>query len=153
MKKLKYIFKHTSPYLLFLAIVETIISVICTVAFVYSDTLSYQQSEIFQAIGIEKLLESIYSSTWWALILLLLALIAVLTISTVVLRKMDYFFISILLWFEMMILAFDLNKPINELVSIIALFIPIIIINIIAYNDQSKKLKEIRLKKKNKASN
>lgn len=152
MKKLKNIIKNTSPYLLFVGLAETILSVVCTIAFVYSDTLSYQDSLVFQTIGVEKLLESIYSSTWWALILLLLALIAILTISTIVLKKMDYFFISILLWFEMLILAIDISKPITELLSVFALFIPILIINIIAYRAQSKRLKQIRLNKKNKAS-
>lgn len=152
MKKLKNIIKNTSPYLLFVGLAETILSVVCTIAFVYSDTLSYQDSLVFQTIGVEKLLESIYSSTWWALILLLLAFIAILTISTIVLKKMDYFFISILLWFEMLILAIDISKPITELLSVFALFIPILIINIIAYRAQSKRLKQIRLNKKNKAS-
>ncbi len=150
MNKLKDILKNNSPYLIFLAVVEAIISTICTIAFVYSDTLSYQESEIFQAMSLEKLLQSIYSSTWWALILLLLALIAILSISTIFLKKIDYLFISILLWIEMMILAIDLNKPLNDLISIIALFIPIIIVNIIAYTDQKKVLKRIRLEKKNK---
>lgn len=150
MNKLKDILKNNSPYLIFLAVVEAIISTICTIAFVYSDTLSYQESEIFQAMSLEKLLQSIYSSTWWALILLLLALIAILSITTIFLKKIDYLFISILLWIEMMILAIDLNKPLNDLISIIALFIPIIIVNIIAYTDQKKVLKRIRLEKKNK---
>lgn len=153
--KLKTILKNNSPYLLFVACAEVIISTICTIAFVYSDTLSYQNSEVFQAVGLEKLLESIYSSTWWALILLLLALIAMFTISSIFLKKIDYLFMSIILWFEMMILAIDLNKPVNDLISIIALFVPIIIINMVAYSDQKKILKKIRLEKKkqkNKAS-
>lgn len=153
MEKIKSILKSNSPYILFLAGVEAIISIICTIAFVYSDTLSYQNSEVFNTLGLEKLLESIYSSTWWALILMVLAFIAVFTITSIVYKKLEYHFISILLWIEMFILAIDFNKPINDLISILALFIPIIIINIVAYNDQKKVLKKIRLKKKkNKAS-
>lgn len=148
---LKKLFKENSPYLVVLTLAEVILSVVCTLAFVYSDTLSYADSEIFSAIGVEKLLESIYSSTWWALILLLLALIAILSIATIYLKKMDYHFISILLWGEMLILAINLNNSLIDNLSIMVLFIPIIIINIIAYKDQKKRLDK-HSKKKNKAS-
>lgn len=148
---LKKLFKENSPYLVVLTIAETILSVVCTLAFVYSDTLSYADSQIFSTIGVEKLLESIYSSTWWALILLLLALIAILSIATIYLKKMDYHFISILLWGEMLILAINLNNSLIDNLSICALFIPILIINIIAFKDQKKRLDKPS-KKKNKAS-
>ncbi len=150
---LKKLFKDNSPYLIILTIAEVVLSVVCTIAFVYSDTLSYAESDIFSGLGVEKLLESIYSSTWWALILLLLALIAILSIATIHLKKMDYHFISILLWGEMLILAINLNNSLIDNLSIMALFVPIIIINVIAYKDQQKRL-EIKPtpKKKNKAS-
>lgn len=151
MNWLKKLFKENSPYLLILTIAETILSIVCTMAFVYSDTLSYADSDIFSGLGVEKLLESIYSSTWWALILLLLALIAILSIATIYLKKIDYHFISILLWGEMMILAINLNNDLIDTLSILALFVPIIIINIIAFKDQKKRL-ESKQTKKNKAS-
>lgn len=152
MEWLKKLLKNNSPYLVFLTLAESILSIVCTIAFVYSDTLSYADSEIFTAIGVEKLLESMYSSTWWALILLLLALIAILSISTIYLKKMDYLFIGILLWVEMLILAINLNNSLLDNLSILALFIPIIIINIIAFKEQKKKLEDKPQKKKNKAS-
>lgn len=151
MKWLKKLFKDNSPYLVLLTLAESILSVVCTLAFVYSDTLSYADSQVFNALGIEKLLESIYSSTWWALILLLLTFIAILSIATIYLKKMDYLFIGILLWGEMLILAINLNNSLLDNLSIMALFIPIIIINIIAFKEQKKKL-EIKPNKKNKAS-
>ena len=151
MKWLKKLFKDNSPYLVLLTLAEVILSVVCTMAFVYSDTLSYADSQVFNAIGIEKLLESIYSSTWWALILLLLTFIAILSIATIYLKKMDYLFIGILLWGEMLILAINLNNSLLDNLSIMALFIPIIIINIIAFKEQKKKL-DIKPSKKNKAS-
>lgn len=149
---LKNLFKENSPYLVIVALAEVILSVVCTLAFVYSDTLSYADSQVFTAIGVEKLLESIYSSTWWALILLLLALIAILSIATIYLKKMDYHFISILLWGEMLILAINLNNSLIDNLSIFALFVPIMIINIIAFKDQKKKIEVKDIKKKKKAS-
>ncbi|MCX4364465.1 MAG: hypothetical protein OSJ70_01640 [Bacilli bacterium] len=152
MKLLKKLFKDNSPYLIFLTLAEVLLSIICTMAFVYSDTLSYADSQIFNALGIEKLLESIYSSTWWALILLILTFIAILSITTIYLRKMDYLFIGTLLWGEMLILAINLNNSLLDNLSIMALFVPIIIINIIAFKEQKKKLEKPQKGPKNKAS-
>ena len=152
MEWLKKLLKNNSPYLIFLTLAESILSIVCTIAFVYSDTLSYADSEVFTAIGIERLLESMYSSTWWALILLILAFIAILSIATIYLKKMDYLFIGILLWIEMLILAINLNNSLLDNLSYLALFVPIIIINIIAFKEQKKKLEDKPIKKKNKAS-
>ncbi len=152
MKLLKKLFKDNSPYLIFLTLAEVLLSIICTLAFVYSDTLSYADSQIFNALGIEKLLESIYSSTWWALILLILAFIAIFSIATIYLRKMDYLFIGTLLWGEMLILAINLNNSLLDNLSIMFLFVPIIIINIIAFKEQKKKLEKPQKGQKNKAS-
>ncbi len=137
---IKKIMKRNSPYFLGLTLIECLISIVCTIAFVYSDTLSYADSTVFEAIGLEKLLENIYSSTWWSLILLLFAFIAILNIATLYLKKMDYAFISMLLWGELLILAINLNKPLFDNLTVMALFIPILIINIIAYKDQAKKV-------------
>lgn len=152
MKWLKQLFKENSPYLVVLTLAEAILSIICTLAFVYSDTLSYADSQVFNTLGVEKLLESIYSSTWWSLILLILAFIAILSIATIYLKKMDYLFIGILLWGELLILAINLNNSLIDNLSILSLFIPIIIINIIAFKEQKKRLETKTIKKKNKAS-
>ncbi len=138
---IKKLVKNNSPYFLGLTFIECLISIVCTIAFVYSDTLSYADSAIFETLGLEKLLENIYSSTWWSLILLLFAFIAILNISSLYLKKRDYAFISILLWGELFILAINLNRPLMDNLTIGALFIPILIINIIAYKDQIKKFK------------
>lgn len=140
MDKIKEIFKNNSAYLVLLTGAEVVLSVICTLAFVYTDSLSYADSQLFTELGIEKLLETMYSSTWWALILLLLAFIAIFSLASMIYRKMDYLFISISCWMIMFVLAININKAMIDLLSIFALFIPILIINIIAYKDQKKKL-------------
>lgn len=157
MNNIKKLFKEHSIYILIVAFLETILSVICTISFVYTDTLSYENSIVFESLDIEKLLESIYSSTWWALILFLLFFIACMTITSIVYKKLDYFFISIIGWFEMLILAINLNDTLANLGTKLLLFIPIIIINIIAYREEKKKLnkktnpiKEIEEKIENK---
>lgn len=147
MKNIKKLLKEHSPYLLFITLAEAIISIICTLAFVYSDRLSYSESLVYDAIGVEKLLETMYSSTWWALILFTLAFITICSIATIFYKKLDYLFIGILLWGLMLILAIDLTKPLLDVLMTLLLFIPIIIINIIAYKTEKQKINTKKRKK------
>lgn len=142
-------FKERSLLLAILTGLEIILSIVCILSFVYSDTLSYSDSEIFTALGVETLLESIYSSTWWALILLLLASIAIFSLTSLIYKKLDYLFLAICSWAVMMILAINLNNSLVDNLAVLAIFIPIIIINIIAYFSQKEKQKEL-LKPKRK---
>lgn len=154
MKRIKKLFKEHSFYLLFITLVEVILSITCTLAFVYTDRLSYEDSLIYNELGIEKLLENMYSSTWWALILFILAFIAICSITTICFKKLDYLFMGILSWILMFILAIDISNPLIDILITCLLFIPIILINIIAYRTEKKKINNIKPdKKKNKASN
>lgn len=150
MKKIIKLFKNHSPYLVFLTLAEICLSVICTLSFVYTDKLSYADSELIQTLGIEKLLENIYSSTWWALILLLLAFIAIFSLATMIYKKMDYLFISISCWFVMLILAINLNNTLIDNLSILMIGIPIILINAIAYKTEKKILNKKKTKEEEK---
>ncbi len=145
---MKKILKENSIYLVVLTIFEFIISTICTLAFVYTDTLNYGDSLIFNELGIQKLLQTIYSSTWWALILTILALITILSITTLVFKKLEYLFMGILLWGEMFILTLDFNKTPKDLFFSALLVLPIIIINIIVYKKEKEKLETKKTSKK-----
>ena len=145
---MKKILKENSIYLVVLTIVEIIISAICTLSFVYTDTLNYDDSMIFNALGMQKLLQTIYSSTWWALILTILALIAILSVTTLVFKKLEYLFIGICLWGEMLILTLDFNKSPKDLFFSILLILPIIIINIIVYNKEKEYIQTKKTSKK-----
>jgi hypothetical protein len=144
---MKKLLKENSIYLVVLTIVEIIISSICTLAFVYTDTLNYDDSMIFNALGIQKLLQTIYSSSWWALILTILALIAILSVTTLVFKKLEYLFTGICLWVEMFILTLDFNKSPKDLFFSTLLILPIIIINIIVYNKEKEVLNKKTSKK------
>ena len=145
---MKKLLKENSIYLVILTIVEIIISTICTLAFVYTDTLNYDDSLIFNALGMQKLLQTIYSSTWWALILTILALIAILSVTTLVFKKLEYLFIGICLWVEMFILTLDFNKSPKDLFFSMLLILPIIIINIIVYKKEKEFLDNKKTSKK-----
>jgi hypothetical protein len=145
---MKKLFKENSKYLICLTIAEIILSIVSTMAFVYSDSLSYADSVVYEGIGIDLLMQNLYSSTFWALILVCIALISIMSIATLVFRKMDYLFIGIMGWIYLFILSINLTKPIGDILSTCAMFIPIIIINIICY----KKEKEFINKKTKKVS-
>ncbi len=139
---MKNIIKNHSPYLLFLTAIEIILSITCIEAFVYSDSLTYSDSLIYNAIGVEKLLENLYSSTFWALILFTLAFITICSITSIVFKKLEYLFMGILAWFIMLLLAINIGNPLMDNLLVIVFFIPIIVINIIAYKTEKKKLKK-----------
>ena len=149
---MKKIFKENSMYLIILTIAEIILSIISTLAFVYSDALSYSESVIYQGIGIDLLLQNLYSSTFWGLILVCIGIITIMSITTLVFKKMDYLFIGILGWIYLFVLSINLTKPIGEILSTCALFIPIIIINIICYVKEKHKLEENNKSVKKKVS-
>lgn len=142
MKKIKSIINTHSLYLLILTGIELIVSIVSTLAFVYSDSLSYNDSLVYNALGVEKLLETLYSSTFWGLILLILAFIVIFNVTSMVYKKKEYSFISLCLWFLMLILSINLTKPIMDNLMTLLLFVPIIIINIIARKKEEEKLKE-----------
>jgi hypothetical protein len=145
---MKKLIKENSIYLIVFTIFEMIISTVCTLAFVYTDTLNYADSLIFNELGMQKLLQSIYSSTWWALILTILALITIMSITTLVFKKLEYLFIGILLWVEMFILTLDFNKSPKDLFFSALLILPIIVINIIVYKKEKEKIETKKTSKK-----
>ena len=137
---MKKILKSHSPDLLFLTLAEIILTFISIEAFVYYDSLTYSDSLIYNAIGVEKLLESMYSSTFWALILFTIGFITICSITTIVYKKMDYLFMGIMGWIILLLLGINIGNPLKEIITVLLLFIPIIGINIIAYKTEKNKL-------------
>ena len=139
MKTIKKLFKEHSPYLILLTLAEILLSVVATLSFVYTDSLQYSDSAIISG-GVEKLLETVYSSTWWALILFLLFFIALYAFMSIIYKKLEYLTISIGCWVEMLILSINVGNDLKELLINLLLFIPIFILNIIAYKTEKNKL-------------
>lgn len=133
---MKKILKGRSKLLIGLTLTEGIISIIALMSFVYSDSLSYSDSLIFKSIGIEKLLETMYTSTWWAFILLLLSLVTIFSLTSIIYKKCEYQFISISLLFVLLILSINIKNSLSTNLASSAIILPIIIINIIAYKNQ-----------------
>ncbi len=148
---MKKLLKEHSPYMLFIAIAESIISVLATMSFVYTDSLTYSKSLVIQAIGIEKLLETMYTSTWWALVLLLVFFVALFAILTIIYKDLKFYGISFGCLVELLILSINLTAPIKNTLMNMLIFLPLFVLNVIAYRSEKKKLEEKpKTKKKNK---
>ena len=89
---MKKIINNNSKLLLGITTLETILAIVMTLAFVYTDSLKYGDANAVAQMGIKTLLENMYSSTWWGLILFLLAFISIFSITSIVYKKMEYLF-------------------------------------------------------------
>ena len=95
---MKKIFNEHSPYLIILTGIEIIFAIFAILAFVYQDIIS---SSMLNDLAL--LLENLYSQTWWGLTLLTLSLIGILSLTSIIYKKQEYHFISICLWFVLLI--------------------------------------------------
>ena len=135
---MKKLFKENNKLLLLIAILEIILSLYFLIYFGYMDRLNYIESSTKTMSDLALLIQNMYTSTWWALIISFKVLISTLTLTSIIYKKQEYHFISIILWIMLFILALDFTKKISYNLSNIAIFIPIILINILAYKNQKK---------------
>ncbi len=145
---MKKLFKEHSSYMLFIALFESVVSVIATLSFVYTDSLTYEKSLVLQAMGIEKLLETMYTSTWWALVLLLVFFVALFAILTIIYKDLKFYGISFGCLVELLILSINLTAPIKNIFMNMLIFLPLFVLNIIAYKSEKSKLEGSKITKK-----
>ena len=135
---MKKLFKENSKLLLLITILEIILSLYFLIYFGYMDRLNYIESSTKTMSDLALLIQNMYTSTWWALIISFIVFISTLTLTSIIYKKQEYHFISIILWIMLFILALDFKKSLTYNLSNIAIFIPIILINILAYKNQKK---------------
>ncbi|MBQ3021301.1 MAG: hypothetical protein IJD92_03660 [Bacilli bacterium] len=133
---MKKLFRENSKLLLVVTFLETILALYFLIYFNYMDRLNYIESQGLIISDLALLIQNMYTSTWWALIISFILLISILTITSIIYKKNYLHFISILIWCMLFILALDFTKSINYNLSNLAIFIPIILINIKAYFNQ-----------------
>lgn len=134
-------FKKRSKLLFITVTLESVLCLWTLFYFNYIDRLSYQESIIYKEVDLALLLENMFTSTWWALIILTLCLITIFSLISFIYKDLKFQFISILLWFILFVLALDIKDNINNIVSTIMLFIPVIAINIFSYFNHKSKIK------------
>ena len=130
---MKKIFKEHNKLLIIITFLEIILSLYFLIYFGYMDRLNYIESSTKTISDLALLIQNMYTSTWWALIISFVILISTLTLTSIIFKKQEYHFISIILWIMLFILALDFTKSINYNLSNLLIFIPIILINILAY--------------------
>ena len=133
---MKKIFKEHNKLLIIITFLEIILSLYFLIYFGYMDRLNYIESSTKTISDLALLIQNMYTSTWWALIISFIILISTLTLTSIIFKKQEYHFISIILWIMLFILALDFTKSINYNLSNLLIFIPIILINILAYKNE-----------------
>lgn len=138
---MKKAFKNNSKLLIIITILETILALYFLIYLSYVDRLNYIENGMTTIQDLTLLIQNMYSSTWWALIISMIMLISILTITSLIYKKNYLHFISILIWIMLFILALDFTKNFKYNLSNAAIFIPIIFLNIKAYYNQKNILK------------
>ena len=135
---MKKIFKEHNKLLIIITFLEIILSLYFLIYFGYMDRLNYIESSTKTMSDLALLIQNMYTSTWWALIISFVILISTLTLTSIIYKKQEYHFISIILFIMLFILALDFTKSFKYNLSNIMIFVPIIVFNIMAYRNQKK---------------
>ena len=135
---MKKFLQDRSKLMIILTIFEIILALWILIAFSYSDRLSYTEAIEYTEDNLVLLLDTMYTSTWYALIILTANLISIFSLVSTIFKKQEFHFVSISLWCVLMILAVDLKLNFMSIAATLSIFIPIIILNILAYFNQKK---------------
>lgn len=135
---IKRIFNKRSKLLGFLTIGDNVLALFLLCYFNYLDRLNYAESVIKTTNDLALLIQNMYTSTWWALIILSICLIAAFKLVGFYYRDLKFILISSYLWVVLLILAINIKDSFINNISTLAIFIPIIIFNFTAYINQKK---------------
>lgn len=130
------IFNKRSKLLFVLASLETIAAVYFLSYFNYLDRLSYMESINNTTQDLALLLQNMFTSTWWGLLILVICFISIFSIISLIYRDEKYQLISCFLWIILLILSINLKDSLTNNISNLCIFLPIIIINFIAFRNQ-----------------
>ncbi len=140
---MKRIFKKRSKLLGLLTIGDNLLALFLLCYFNYLDRLNYAESVIHTTNDLALLIQNMYTSTWWALIILSICLIAAFKLVGFYYRDLKFILISSYLWVVLLILAINIKDSFMSNISVLAIFIPIIIFNFAAYINQKKLNRQI----------
>lgn len=142
-KMMKRLFKKRSKLLGLLTIGDNLLALFLLCYFNYLDRLNYAESVIHTTNDLALLIQNMYTSTWWALIILSICLIAAFKLVGFYYRDLKFILISSYLWVVLLILAINIKDSFMNNISVLAIFIPIIIFNFAAYINQKKLNRQI----------
>ena len=84
---MKNLIKNNSKLLLIITLLETILSIYFLIYLGYVDRLNYIESSTITLHDLTLLIQNMYTSTWWALIITLIILISIFTITSIIYKK------------------------------------------------------------------
>ena len=128
-------FKERSKLFFGTCILQVILSIWALFYFNYLDRRSYEEHSLSD---LALLIENIFTNTWWALIILAVALITIFALVAFIYKDLKFQFMAICLWIVLFILAVDFQASVGEVFSTLAIFMPLIILNIFCYFNQKK---------------
>jgi len=134
-------FKERSKLLFISISLESVLTIWALFYFNYYDRLNYGESINFKSSDLALFIQNMFTNTWWALIILTLCLITIFGIVTYIYKDLKFQFISIVLWFILLIIALNFKDNFLNNLSTIMVFVPIITLNIFSYINQQKLIK------------
>ena len=130
------LFKKRSKLLFILSVVEIGFSVWFLAYFNHVDRMNYNDAVVNDQADLALLIKNMYTSTWWGLLILVIALIAIFSLIAFIYRDEKYQLISFMLWFILLILSFDFSDTFKNIFSNLLILLPIMAISFVAYRKQ-----------------
>ncbi len=141
MNKFKNLFKERSKLLFIITTLELVLSIWFLSYFNYLDRLNYSEAITNTTDDLALLLQNMFTSTWWGLLILVICFIAIFTLISFIYKDTKFHLIAILLWVILLILSINIKDTFVNNLSNLCIFIPIIAINILAFKNQKSVLK------------
>lgn len=135
---MKKILKKHSKLLMIISLLEILLGLYFLIYLGYVDKLNYISSINTKVDNLTLLIQNMYTSTWWALIILTINLISIFTLTSIIYNKNYLHFISIALWIILLILSLDFTKTFKYNITNLLIFIPIIALNILGYVNEKR---------------
>ena len=131
------IFKNRSIILGITALLQIGINIWILLYFNHLDHLMYYESGT-DTSSLALLIQNMYTSTWWALIILAYTLVSIFTLTSFIYKDLKFEFISIILYVVLLLLAINFKDTLKNNISSFLIFIPLIALNIASYKSQKK---------------
>ncbi|MDD4706123.1 MAG: hypothetical protein PHS24_02785 [Bacilli bacterium] len=131
-------FEKRSKLFFTVILIQSIFSIWILFYFNYLDRLNYSESVANNTQDLALLIQNMYTSSWWALIVLTICLISIFSLVSFIYRDLKFQFMSISLMIILFILGLNFKDSFLNNISVICLFIPVILLNILCYFKQKK---------------
>lgn len=131
------IFKDRSILLFIICLVEIAFCFWVLIYFNHLDHLTYHQSGTDTA-SLALLVQNMFTSTWWGLIILTFALICIFSLTSFIYKDLKFQFLSICLYVVLFMLSLNFEDTFMNNFSNFLIFVPLVAVNIVAYFKQKK---------------